>query len=848
MWKVSSPNGQITVVLEIQNNKLYYSIYKNDNVLINPSLMGISSNLEDFSTDLTFHKQDFSSVDETYSIPAGRKKEYHNHAITSSVHFYKNKFSFIIHLAAYDDGAAFRYEIPMAQGDDVFFVNDELTQFNVNPQYNKMWLQDLTPSYEGPYNLLTWSDELKEQRFGMPAMLYDENNQEWMLINEANIINTNGGYCSCHLVGLGDSKMKIAFAPEEKGNPLSLKLPFTSPWRAFSIENSLDGIVNNTINYNLNPPSVIEDVSWIKPARALWAWWEYENGAQLYSESKSYVDFAASMGFEAVTLDCGWDANWVKELCEYAQTKNVQIWIWTGMKRIDTLKKAQELIPLWASWGVAGLKIDFFENDSVHTMYQYHMIAQLMIEYKLMINYHGSTKPMGEGRTWPNFLTAEGIMGLEHYKWSDMPNAAHNCTVPFIRNATGPMDYTPVGLSNKNRNTTPAHQLALTVVFDSGVTHYAMSLYYLEAWGGTRFLRRTLPHYDGVKVLSGYPGDHAIILRHTEDNWLIGMITTRKQTLSFVVDFLPEGEFEAELYEDDGEMIKMKEVKITNGSKLSFDLLQSGGAGIYIAKKICPPKAGICSGYMTEGDDYWGRSAKMTKGSEPVMWNAKEEGLHLVGNADFAMNVPEAKLYTLRFFYSAIESWEVAVTNGIDTVNKKMPATNSNRTFITCEVQLFLQKGVNNVTVKRKSGFVPVIEKIRLINNNPSPVIVLGAEKAILSNGAELIMSNSGQWEAVGLGYTAEMSFEDIYVPEAGKYILCIDYCGGDSRDICARINNSEKIETYLHSTAGWFFPTWNNLEGKELLVELQSGNNTIQLCNPEGRMSHIRGISIKKD
>ena len=92
------------------------------------------------------------------------------------------------------------------------------------------------------------------------------------------------------------------------------------------------------------------------------------------------------------------------------------------------------------------------------------------------------------------------------------------------------------------------------------------------------------------------------------------------------------------------------------------------------------------------------------------------------------------------------------------------------------------------------------------------------------------------------------MLFEDIYVPEAGKYILCIDYCGGESRDICACINNSEKIETYLHCTAGWFFPTWNNMEGKELLVDLQSGNNTIRLSNPKGRMSHIRGISIKKD
>lgn len=118
------------------------------------------------------------------------------------------------------------------------------------------------------------------------------------------------------------------------------------------------------------------------------------------------------------------------------------------MQRLDTREKAEELIPLWASWGVDGLKIDFFENDSQHTMWQYNMLADLMIQYKLMINFHGSVKPMGEGRTWPNFMTAEGIMGMEHYQWSDLPNSLHNCTVPFTRNVAGPMDYTPTAFSN----------------------------------------------------------------------------------------------------------------------------------------------------------------------------------------------------------------------------------------------------------------------------------------------------------------------------------------------------------------------------------------------------------------
>lgn len=141
------------------------------------------------------------------------------------------------------------------------------------------------------------------------------------MLNEANVINTNGSYCSCHLVGNENRCMSVGFAPEEKGKPVKTRLPFQSPWRYAVAADNLDELVNSTINYNLNPPSVIEDTSWIKPGRALWSWWEDMNGAQLYLESRNYVDMAAAYGFEGLTLDCGWDACWVKDLCEYAHEK-----------------------------------------------------------------------------------------------------------------------------------------------------------------------------------------------------------------------------------------------------------------------------------------------------------------------------------------------------------------------------------------------------------------------------------------------------------------------------------------------------------------------------------------------
>ena len=848
MWTLESPNRKLKLeIYQKTDGALRYCVSRNQKVVLRESTLGICTELGDFTNGLTFVKESEKTIQEEYSLPAGKKEVYISHAKELALEFAANNSAYTVRLRAFDDGVAFRYEIRRPDKDS-FQVRKEATEFHISESCDRLWLQDWVSSYEGPYNARTWEKSINDQPFGMPSLFYSEKDSVWLMLNEANVMNTGGSYCACHLIGNENGRMRIGFAPEEKGNPITCPLPFQSPWRYAVITENLDELVNSTVNYNLNPPSAVEDTSWIRPGRALWAWWEDMNGAQLYLESRNYVDMAAALGFEGLTLDCGWDANWVKDLCGYAHKKGIQIWIWTGMQKLDTREKAERLIPLWASWGVDGLKIDFFENDSQHTMWQYNMMADLMIRHKLMINFHGCVKPMGEGRTWPNFMTSEGIMGLEHYQWSDMPDSRHNCTVPFTRNVAGPMDYTPTAFSNlKNRNTTMGHQMALPVVFDSGLTHYALALRYIEGWKGTDFLRRTKSHYKGVKVLSGFPGDHAAILRYTEEEWLIGVITCPKKVITLPLDFLGEGEYGAEIYEDTdkGRMIGMTARTVTAKDTIRLNLQENGGAGIYITRKPAPLGKGVCSGYMSDRyTEYQGRDAKMLQGSEKIRWNEETDGFLLNGEAEISGQAEKTKNYTVRFFYAAEEPWKLEFTCGDFRQTVEMPTSTEIRTFVTHEIVVPIPSGGFTFHLKRLEGKAPGIWKVKVIDNDPFMPISCGIEPENLFGGGEITVVD-GIPTATGLGYDAELHFDEVTVPQSGTYVLRIAYAGGDSRDISIQINGGEIIHSYLHNSNGWDFPHWETINEKEYLIELTEGRNQIRLFNDHGLMSHIKGIKV---
>jgi alpha-glucosidase len=859
MWTVSSPNGKLALSVEIGGKGgLSYRIEKHGQTVTERAKMGIIASIGDFTNGLAFERQESAVISEAYSIPAGKKREYENKANELTLFFKKGETPFALRLRAYDDGAAFRYEIP--EGGGPIFVSRETTEFRFPARFADLWLQDWVASYEGKYNATTWGAKHDGRRYGMPALVHSAESGLWLMINEANVLNTNGAYCISHLRGTGENAFELAFAPEEGQNPIKSSLPFKSPWRYVLAADSLNEAVNATLNYNLNPPSAIEDESWIKPARVLWAWWASDFGAQLLTEAMQYVDFAAAMGFEAVLLDAGWDYTWIKEFCGYARSRGVSPWIWSAMQYINTPETANKLLPLWKSFGVDGVKIDFYENDSAHTASCYQLNADVMREQKLMANFHGSTKPMGEGRTWPHFIAAEGVLGLEHYKWSEGPDAEHNCTVPFIRNAAGPMDYTPTGFSNRNRNTTMAHQMALAAVFESGCQHYAASIFQLEAWEGTDFLRRLKPKYDGVRVLAGYPGKFAAILRFVEktDEWIIGCIANESRTLSLSLDFLGNGGYEAEIYGDTrmGDEITLQRLAVNKDAKIELAMPEHGGSGVYIARKLEPLAVTAESGYMcARREDIKPDRMRLIHGSERLILSETKQAVLLSGGAIFTVAGPaDQKRVTVRVFYSADKPCELEISDGRAAAQIYLPGNVAQGVFAANETTMPL-KGTSRLTVRKLRGDSPVIKQISIIDNDPKESLLLRADEAVLSGGAQLMprggsfmaagVGEGDSFVAVGVGEGGEMLFDSVCANADGKYILRISYLAGVDGPAQVSVNSGDPIRANLGGLGGWGQTRRGEPLAREILVELKKGANTIKIENAEAALPSIPAIAI---
>ena len=442
-------------------------------------------------------------------------------------------------------------------------------------------------------------------------------------------------------------------------------------------------------------------------------------------------------------------------------------------------------------------------------------------------------------------MTSEGIMGIEHYKWSDMPNATHNCTVPFTRNVCGPMDYTPVGYSNANRNTTHAHQLALSVVFESGVTHYALSVYHLEGWTGTGFLRRTKAVYDDMQLLLGSPGKDVAIMRRSGNEYFIGALTVEKQQMVLSLSFLPPGYFEAEIYEDDekDQMLSVHKMEVFRDMELRLSLHSNGGTAIYIV-----PKVDQFSNHSNLIKHWNASDCQMRHGSEPVHFADGQSGVLLYGAISFDCAISQTKEYTLRIWYTSKRDVSLAVRTDKQVFNYTLPSGNSQFDMRTWDLPVVLNDMENHMEIERVGQEVPAIANMALLDIHTHYWTIYGKEFASISGNAEWIQKDNNEWAAVGLGMDASITFHRIKVHYAGTYLLRIRYSGGESRQLSILINNEEQIDTYLHSTSGWGFPTWNNIEDKEYLIHLKSGENKICLFSHSGKMSHIYSIAISSE
>lgn len=384
------------------------------------------------------------------------------------------------------------------------------------------------------------------------------------------------------------------------------------PWRVLGIAERDEHLLTNALVYLLQPPSRVADTSWIRPGKVAWDWWNATSLAGVDFEAgvntrtyEHYVDFASRHGLEYVILDEGWyrlgdllqtvPGMDVPHLVAYAKARGVRIIPWVIWKTLD-----DQLVPAmeqFERWGVAGLKVDFMQRDDQKLMGFYHRVAAEAARRKLLLDFHGGIRAAQLTRTWPHLLSAEGVLGLEHSKWSANADPEHAVTLPFTRLFVGPFDYTPGAMRNASRRSfaavfeqpmslgTRCQQLAMYVVFESPLQMLADSPTLYEREGETmEFLGPVPSVWDETRVLAARLGDYVVVARRRGGEWYVGAMTdATARELPLDLAFLPEGAFLMTAFEDGANAsrwasdYRRTQRDVTRASRLMLRLAEGGG-------------------------------------------------------------------------------------------------------------------------------------------------------------------------------------------------------------------------------------------------------------------------------
>lgn len=455
-------------------------------------------------------------VNEQYTALFGKKTG--NQCVNHLEHclvFEENGIEWHLYLRECADGLAFRYELPSSTP---FKILKENTQIHC-PTAAKVCTLPYTTWYEEA-RIIHTAGELPPGNYGLPTLIYSDTEQNY-LISESDIDSDN---CGAYLTWTDDC-FTFTLADEE----ISANGHFTSPWRVL-IVGSLASIVESTLVDDLASAHITkaaepDPISYVLPGHAAWSWWSSQYSGAYLETQKSFVDFAYEQGWNHVLVDCGWDAAWVPELVAYASQRNVCIHLWSAWRDLDGPEKINKLA-LWHSWGVCGVKIDFMESESRERYQWYESILSETARLGLMVNFHGSVIPRGWARTYPQVIGYEAIRGAEYYVFYKEPlTSVHNVCQVFTRNVVGSMDYTPVTFSAPNRTTSNAHELALSIAFECGITHFADSPDSYRFHPVAQELLKRLPDtWDETRLLGGTPDSYALIARRSGSKWFVACI------------------------------------------------------------------------------------------------------------------------------------------------------------------------------------------------------------------------------------------------------------------------------------------------------------------------------------
>lgn len=617
-WSVKNLQENIEATIEqaTPGGQLTITIRNGSTTVLESSPLGVTTYEDILITGLVFCQRKDRIIEESYQTPIGPRPDHSYRAKESTLRFFStesDRGSYIeIDVRVSSKGAAYRYRL---LGDNEVGGEWDITPatavdtnedvFNL-PDTANMWASPEDVNYEGMFqttsvgkvvdDVLDGGYEDQPEQIEFPVLI--EVDDSWMLLTESNVDSEHAA--SRLQIDDEDSSMfHMEFPQYESNSSVTSTLPYEFPWRTFVISSDLNGIVRSDLVTDLNENQRYSDTSWIKPGKAVWSWWSDSDSPQNLETQKRYVDYASEHGWPYILVDrppapdgpITEDEEWFPKFIDYANKHDVGVWVWMHHGYLNTQSKREARLPRMKEWGVVGLKIDHLDSDSQSIMQFYDEILEYTANLELMVNFHGSTLPKGRRRRWPHLLTSEAVRGAEYYKFGTI-TPEHNTILPFTRNVVGPMDYTPVtfSASDEQPETTVGHELALSVVFESGIQHFADEIEtYRDMPKAENFLAKVPVVWDKTKFINGRPGSLATIARKDRNSpdWYIGSISASEaQGIDVSLSFLDDDQVYAmKITRDDnrGENLVVEQSTATANDTVSIDIPENGGFSIHLS-------------------------------------------------------------------------------------------------------------------------------------------------------------------------------------------------------------------------------------------------------------------------
>ncbi|HTK17876.1 MAG TPA: glycoside hydrolase family 97 protein [Mucilaginibacter sp.] len=632
-FTVSSPDKTIVFTLDKDAAGVFYTVSYKGQLLVEKSHLSLSfKEGGEFGKNIGFGKSSSEKMEETYDLIVGKSSHVHSLSNELMVPVIENnvlKRQINIEIQIFNDGAAFRYIIPGKNGEKIE-ITDEADQFNLthDPTALTLFRENYITSHEGLYDKLPVSKIKPDTLMDLPAT-FEYPHGIYMAITEANLLDYAGMYLIKHN---GVLQTSLSPLPHQKEIKVIAKLPHNSPWRVMMISDRVGALMESNILTNLSEPCRIKDVSWIKPGKTTFPWW---NGnvtpdtsfapGNNYETNMYYVNFCAKygLGYHSV-VEYGlheWYVNDgagfqpgphadptravpgldMQQICDSAKKLGVGIRVWVHFYAL--YPKLDETFAQFEKWGIKGLMCDFMDRDDQEMVNMQTEILEKAAQHHLHIQFHGAYKPTGTARTYPNEFTREGTLNYENDKWNTVVTPDADVNIVFTRALSGSTDYHLGGFRAANLKTFKAHYTAPMVL---GTRCHMLGMYVVleneqgmvcdfpDAYigqPGFEFLQQVPLTWDETKVLNAKMSDYVTVARRKGDDWYIGTISNNTvHNIKTDLSFLPEGNYTADVYSDapdaDGNPNHLVKVvqQVNNKTILNTDLAAGGGQVMRLVK------------------------------------------------------------------------------------------------------------------------------------------------------------------------------------------------------------------------------------------------------------------------